>query len=88
MSDWHVYMIAASDGSLYTGITKDPQRRFAEHAGGRGARYFRGRQPLCYAYLESGHDRSSASRREARIKAMSREQKEGLIAAQRDCRHL
>ena len=84
MSDWHVYMIEASDGSLYTGITTDPGRRFAEHAAGRrGARYFRGRRPLCFAYLESGHDGRSASRREALIKAMSREQKQRLIASQR-----
>ena len=46
MSQWYVYMIRATDQSLYTGITTDVERRFAEHQAGRaGAKYFRGRSP-------------------------------------------
>lgn len=68
-------MILCSDDSLYTGITTDIERRFAQHATGRGAKYFRGRQPVQVIYYEVNHSRSSASRREAEIKAMSRADK-------------
>lgn len=76
---WQVYILRCSDDSLYTGITTDLERRFGEHAGGRGARYFRGRQPVAVVFHEDGHDRSSASRREAEIKRLSRREKELLI---------
>ena len=82
--NWHVYMILCSDGSLYTGITTDPERRFRQHATGRGARYFRGRQPLRVAYLESGHTRSTASKREAEIKRMKRADKDLLVSSTRN----
>jgi putative endonuclease len=77
---WYVYIIRASDESLYTGITTDVQRRFDEHCGTeKGARYFRGRQPLEVVYRESHPDRSSALRREADIKRLPRNQKLKLI---------
>ena len=77
--DWQVYIIFCSDGSLYTGISNDPARRFMQHAGRRGARYFRGRRPVHVVYIESGHNRSSASRREAAIKKLSRHAKLALL---------
>lgn len=77
--NWQVYMILCTDNSLYTGITTEIGRRFRQHAEGRGARYFRGHQPLEVVYLESGHTRSSAGRREAVIKAMSRAEKSLLL---------
>lgn len=71
--NWLVYMIESSDGSLYTGITTDIGRRFEEHRSGRrGAKYFNGRRPQTLVFLEGGHTRSTASRREAAIKAMNR----------------
>ena len=73
--NWQVYIILCSDDSLYTGITVDPERRFRQHAKGEGAKYFRGRQPVKVVYLEGGHTRSSAARREAEIKSISREEK-------------
>ncbi|MEM9301287.1 MAG: GIY-YIG nuclease family protein [Pseudomonadota bacterium] len=77
---WTVYIIEADDGSLYTGVTTDVERRFAEHRDGpRGARYFRGRRPRAVVYTESGHDRSSAARREAAIKRLGRDAKLALI---------
>jgi putative endonuclease len=80
-ANWSLYIIEASDASLYTGITTDVERRFAEHTQGpRGARYFNGRSPLRIIYREDGHDRSSASRREAQIKKLSRKAKCRLIA--------
>jgi putative endonuclease len=78
---WFVYIIEASDGSLYTGITTDMARRWQQHVTGRGARYFRGRKPSKLCLLEGNHDRPSASRREAAIKKLARGQKEQLIAA-------
>ncbi len=80
MSQWYVYIIRASDQSLYTGITTDVERRFAEHKSGRvGAKYFRGRSPEQLVLVESGYDRSSASIREAQIKKLTREQKLQLV---------
>jgi putative endonuclease len=79
--NWSLYIIEASDASLYTGITTDVERRFDEHSQGpRGARYFNGRNPLRIVYREDGHNRSSASRREAEIKKLSRGQKQHMIA--------
>lgn len=80
-SDWQVYIIEASDGRLYTGISTDVQRRYAEHGDRRGARFFRGRRPAALVYVETGHDRSSALRREYAIKRLSRAEKLSLIAA-------
>lgn len=79
--DWQVYIILCNDESLYTGITTDVTRRFAEHGRGAGAKYFRGRAPRQLVYLESGHDRSSASRRELEIKRLSPAAKRALIAS-------
>jgi putative endonuclease len=77
---WFVYIIKASDGRLYTGITTDVERRFSEHSGTpRGARFFRGRQPVEVVYTENHPDRSSAQRREADIKRLSRGLKLELI---------
>ena len=78
--NWFLYMILCSDDSLYTGISTDVERRFRQHADGRGARYFRGRRPLRIVYLESGHTRSSASGREYQIKQMTK--------AEKTCLHL
>ncbi len=72
-------MIFCSDNSYYTGITNNLTRRLAQHRAKAGAKYFRGRQPLEVVYLERGHNRSSASRREAEIKKLSRRAKVALI---------
>lgn len=77
---WVVYMIRASDSTLYTGITTDVARRFIEHANGKGAKYFHaGRQPEQLVYTEVCPDRSSASRREAAIKKLSRREKCSML---------
>jgi len=77
---WSVYIIRCDDGSLYTGVSTDVERRFREHRGHpRGARYFNGRKPLEVVWREGGHTRSSACRREAAIKKLSREGKLRLI---------
>ena len=78
--NWQVYIILCSDGSLYTGITTNMERRLRQHAGGKGAKYFWGREPLKVMYIEVDHTRSSASKREAEIKAMNRAEKSLLVA--------
>ena len=80
--NWQVYIILCSDNSLYTGITTDVERRFSQHLTGTGAKYFRGRSPQRLVYLEVGHDRSSASRREVEIKRLRLSDKRRLIALQ------
>jgi len=76
---WFVYIILCSDDTLYTGITNDVLRRFEQHAKGRGAKYFYGRRPQRLVYLESGHDRSSATQRESQLKKLSKREKTRLI---------
>lgn len=85
--NWQVYIIRCSDATLYTGITNDLERRWQQHASRRGARYFRGRTPVEIVYLEPGHDRSSASRREADIKKLQRADKERLIRSRQNLLH-
>ena len=77
--NWQVYIILCSDATLYTGITNDLARRYAQHDCRRGARYFLGRRPVQVVYLENGHSRSSASRREAAIKRLPRRDKVRLL---------
>lgn len=80
--NWSVYIIRCTDGSLYTGITTDVSRRFTQHATQKGAKYFRTRQPLQIIYVESDHNRSSASKRECHIKRLSKSEKLKLIETQ------
>ena len=82
--EWCVYIILCSDDSLYTGISTDVEKRLQAHASQRGAKYFRGRQPRRLVYLETGHDRSSASRREMYIKQLGRADKLLLIDSVRN----
>ena len=79
--NWQVYIILCTDNSLYTGITTDIERRFRQHAGAQGAKYFRGRQPDEVVYLEGGHTRSTASKREVAIKKLRRVEKLRLITS-------
>lgn len=81
MRAWFVYIIHCSDDSLYTGITTDLERRYKQHSEQQGAKYFRGRQPKELVYQESGHNRSTASKREMEIKKLSRLHKLQLIAS-------
>lgn len=77
---WLVYIIESNRGQLYTGITTDIERRLKEHASGKqGAKFFRQSRPAQIRYLEAHVDRSSASRREAEIKKMNRDQKIDML---------
>jgi putative endonuclease len=76
-------MLRCADGSLYTGITTDLDRRIAEHNGDgpAGARYTRSRRPVQLVYRESARSRSDASQREAALKRLDRTRKLALCAA-------
>lgn len=76
---WYLYILRCGDGSLYTGITTDVEKRLEVHRRGKGAKYTRGRGPLELIYREECGDHSAALRRELEIKALSREEKLKLI---------
>ena len=76
---WHVYILRCADGSLYTGIAKDPAKRLSEHNAGSGARYTRSRLPAELVYEEKAADRGSALRREHEIKQLGAAGKRELI---------
>ena len=81
MRDWHFYILRCADGSLYSGITTDLERRVREHnAGAAGARYTRGRRPVSLAYSERLPDRAQALRREHAVKQLDRAAKLQLLA--------
>ncbi|MFC6978951.1 GIY-YIG nuclease family protein [Microbulbifer taiwanensis] len=77
MSDWFVYLIRTNGGALYTGITKDVQRRFAEHRDGgpKAAKALRGRGPLKLEFHQAVADKSEALKLEMQIKKWSKEKK-------------
>ena len=78
---WHLYILQCGDGTLYTGIAVDVEKRFQAHCAGKGAKYTRGRGPLTLLYQEACGDHSTALRRELQVKALSREEKQALIAS-------
>lgn len=76
-----VYILRCCDGTFYTGWTNDIRHRLSAHNSGTGAKYTRGRRPVTLVYLERLPDKSSALKREAAIKKMTRSQKISLIEA-------
>lgn len=76
---WHLYILRCRDGSLYTGITTDVEKRLEAHRSGKGAKYTRGRGPLELVYREECGTHSVALKREIEIKRLTREQKQALI---------
>lgn len=86
-----LYIVACTDGSLYTGIATDVARRVAEHNGlgangepsrgkSKGARYTSARRPVRLVYEAAFETRADASREEFRIKQLTRAEKQELIA--------
>lgn len=72
---WYVYILLCEGGSLYTGISNNPQQRFIDHKNGKGGRYTRLHKPTKIIYLEKLASKSEALKRELQIKGWSREQK-------------
>ena len=79
MSQWNVYIVECADGSLYTGIAKDVERRVSAHNTGQGAKYTRSRRPVTLVYRETATDRSAALRRELAIKQLRPAEKRSLV---------
>ena len=76
---WWVYLLRCGDGTLYTGITDDLDRRLAAHNAGRGAKYTRSRRPVTLVWREEQPDKSAALRREYAVKQLTRAKKLALI---------
>lgn len=85
---WRLYVLRCADGSYYTGISTDVERRLREHSGeigkGRGAKALRGKGPLRLAYQISLADKSEALKMEYRVKQLSRADKESLVRGHLD----
>ena len=78
---WYLYILRCGDGTLYTGISTDPQKRLKVHRSGKGAKYTKGRGPLAMVYCERCGSHSDALKRELAVKALKRSEKEQLIAS-------
>ena len=80
MNKWYVYIVECADGSLYTGISTDVQRRLLEHNfSSKGSKYTRSKRPVRLVWSKEVADRSEASIEEYRIKKLSRKKKLALI---------
>ena len=78
---WYLYLIECEDGSLYTGITTDVERRYAQHVAGKGARYTRMKKPVrLVGFLECG-SRSEALKAEIALKKLSPARKSSYLLA-------
>ena len=78
---WYVYLVRAANGSLYCGISDNPERRFAAHQKGQGARYFSTSPAVALVYVEQWPDKSQALRHERLIKRLRKSAKEALVAS-------
>ena len=79
MDDWYVYIVRCRDGSLYTGIATDVDRRLAEHQANKGSKYLRGRGPLKLVFQKRVGERGRALKIERKVKGLTRQEKERLI---------
>ncbi|MDA7085320.1 GIY-YIG nuclease family protein [Pseudomonas sp. SA3-5] len=78
---WFVYLVRTQNGALYCGISDNPQRRFAQHQSGKGARFFHSSPALALVYIEACAGKGDALRRERAIKRLGKPAKEVLVAA-------
>ena len=77
--NWYVYILRCADGTLYTGITNDLDRRLKAHNAGTASKYTRVRRPVTMVYQKNADTKGDALRRELQIKSMSRQQKMALF---------
>lgn len=78
-TSWSVYILRCADGTLYTGIAPDVEKRLQKHNKGKGAKYTRGRGPVELVYREDLANRAEASKREYQIKQLTRAEKLAMI---------
>ena len=79
-ANWSLYILKCGDGTFYTGVTNDIDRRFRAHQEGKASRFTRTRRPVALVYQEPCGTRSQALTRECAVKSMSRQKKEDLVA--------
>lgn len=79
VKNWSLYILKCSDGTFYTGITNDLERRLKMHQTGKASRYTRARGPVEMLYSETCGNRSSALIRECEVKEWPRKKKEAFI---------
>jgi putative endonuclease len=80
--EYYVYILLCSDGSYYTGVTKDVDRRIEEHNEGiTEDSYTFIRRPVALKYVEQFENIEKAIAREKQLKKWSRKKKEALINA-------
>ncbi|MBL7132031.1 MAG: GIY-YIG nuclease family protein, partial [Candidatus Omnitrophica bacterium] len=77
--NWFVYILECSDGSLYTGVTNNLERRLRDHNSGNGGKYTRSRTPVNLVYKKECIDNIEALKREAKIKHLTRSEKMVLL---------
>tara|TARA_R110001592_G_scaffold58770_1_gene177842 strand:- start:7038 stop:7295 length:258 start_codon:yes stop_codon:yes gene_type:complete len=83
MKDYFVYIVECVDGTYYTGITTDIERRTMEHNFSfKSAKYTRSRRPVKLVYSRKVGNRSEASKEEYRIKKLRRSKKIDMINQQ------
>ncbi len=78
---WFLYLLRTGNGSLYTGISTEPQRRLRQHQGelAGGAKALRGKGPLQLVWQQAMPDRARASQAEYQLKQLTKQQKEQLV---------
>lgn len=79
VATWVVYIVQCADGTFYTGITNNLERRLKQHNAGTASRYTRYRLPVTLIYQEVQPTKSAALKRELEIKKLSRKAKQRLI---------
>ena len=82
-STWYLYILKCGDGTLYTGIATDVEKRLEMHRSGKGAKYTRGRGPLELVYSEECENHSQALKRECEVKKLTKERKQQLFLSRK-----
>ena len=80
---WFLYILKCGDGTFYTGVTTDIERRLRMHQEGTASRYTRTRRPVALVYREECAGRSQSLARECAVKALSRRRKEELVSGKK-----
>jgi putative endonuclease len=82
LKPWFLYILRCRDGSLYTGISPDPQARLKAHQSGKGAAYTRAHKPVAMVFCERVGSHSKALKREYKVKSLDRKGKLKLVGGE------
>jgi len=72
---FHLYILKCSDGSYYTGIAGNIERRLTEHSQGTACSYTAKRRPVKLLWVQVFSKKSEALEAERMIKGWSRRKK-------------